>query len=200
MQIQRTHEGVEEPHGIFSPDVILQALGKEQRLGPVQPGAMIHACFRLTTRVKVSHHVGVFTQARAASGTSPLAYQWRFNNAAFSGGTNSSLTVSNAGFANAGNYQVIVTNGYGGVTSSVASLTLVAYNRITPQLLTGGKVYLGYGGAPGTNYALDRTFNLRSPISWIPQVTNSAGAGGVLILTNTPDPATNNFWRIRSVP
>jgi hypothetical protein len=135
-----------------------------------------------------------------ASGTTPLAYQWRFNDAAISGGTNSSLTVSNAGFANAGNYQVIVTNSYGGVTSSVVSLTLVAYNRITPQLLAGGKVYLGYGGAPGANYALDRTFNLRSPVSWIPQVTNPAGGGGVLILTNTPDPATNNFWRIRSVP
>jgi hypothetical protein len=25
-------------------------------------------------------------------------------------------------------------------------------------------------------------------------------AGGVLDFTNIPDPATNNFWRIRSVP
>jgi len=72
-------------------------------------------------------------------------------------------------------------------------------NRISLQLLSGGDVCLYYGGLAGTNYALDRTFNL-SPLNWVPQVTNPAGAGGVLVLTNTPNPGTNNFWRIRSVP
>jgi hypothetical protein len=55
------------------------------------------------------------------------------------------------------------------------------------------------GGIVGAHYALDRTFDLAPP-DWVPQVTNSAGAGDVLVFTNTPDPTTNNFWRIRSVP
>jgi alpha-tubulin suppressor-like RCC1 family protein len=73
------------------------------------------------------------------------------------------------------------------------------YNQISGQLLSGSNVQLSFVGIAGTNYALDRTFNLTPP-NWVPQVTNPAGADGVLVSTNTPDPTTNNFWRIRSVP
>jgi hypothetical protein len=73
------------------------------------------------------------------------------------------------------------------------------YNQISVQLLSGGDVSLSFVGIAGANYALDCSFCL-SPANWVPQVTNPAGAGGVLVFTNTPDPATNNFWRIRSVP
>ena len=73
------------------------------------------------------------------------------------------------------------------------------YNQISIQLLSGGNVSLSFVGIAGTNYALDSTFSL-SPANWVPQVTNPAGADGVLVFTNTPDATTNNFWRIRSVP
>jgi hypothetical protein len=73
------------------------------------------------------------------------------------------------------------------------------YNRISGQLLGTGDVRLSFVGIAGTNYALDCSFSL-SPANWVSQVTNPAGAGGVLVFTNTPDPTTNNFWRIRSVP
>ena len=73
------------------------------------------------------------------------------------------------------------------------------YNRISVQLLSGGDVRLSYVGMAGTNYALDRSFSLM-PLNWMPLATNPAGAGGVLVLTNTPNKATNDFWRIRSVP
>jgi len=72
-------------------------------------------------------------------------------------------------------------------------------NRISCQLLSAGDMRLSFAGVPGWNYALDRSFSLL-PTDWVPQATNSAGAGGVLVFTNTPDPTTNNFWRIRSVP
>ena len=73
------------------------------------------------------------------------------------------------------------------------------YNQISIQLLSGGSVRLSFVGIAGANYALDRSFSLM-PANWVPQMTNSAGSGGVLVFTNTPDPTTNNFWRIRSVP
>jgi alpha-tubulin suppressor-like RCC1 family protein len=73
------------------------------------------------------------------------------------------------------------------------------YNQVSIQLLSGGGVCSYFGGMAGTNYALDRSFSL-SPANWVPQVTNPAGAWGVVVFTNTPDPTTNNFWRIRSVP
>jgi hypothetical protein len=73
------------------------------------------------------------------------------------------------------------------------------YNRIAIQLVSGPKVRLSFVGLDRTNYALDRTFNLVST-NWMPQTTNRADSVGVLVLTNTPDATTNNFWRIRSVP
>jgi len=47
----------------------------------------------------------------------------------------------------------------------------------------------------GFNY-----YGQSSPVNWMPQATNPAGAGGILVFTNTPNTATNNFWRARSVP
>jgi len=73
------------------------------------------------------------------------------------------------------------------------------YNQISIQLLSGGNVSLSFVGMTGTNYALDWTTSLAPP-NWVPQLTNPAGVGGVLVFTNTPDATTNNFWRIRSVP
>ena len=61
-----------------------------------------------------------------ATGTLPLAYQWRFNQTEITGATASSYTRTNAQCLNAGSYDVVVTNNYGGKTSSVAMLTVVA--------------------------------------------------------------------------
>jgi alpha-tubulin suppressor-like RCC1 family protein len=72
-------------------------------------------------------------------------------------------------------------------------------NQVSIQLLSGGAVCSYFGGVAGSNYALDRTFSL-SPANWVPQATNPAGAWGVAVFTNTPDPGVNNFWRIRAVP
>ena len=68
-----------------------------------------------------------------ASGAAPLAYQWIFNGTGISGGTNSSLTVSNASLASVGNYSVIITNSYGSVTSSLAALSIASAPVITAQ-------------------------------------------------------------------
>lgn len=75
---------------------------------------------------------------------------------------------------------------------------LPGYNQILGQVLAGGQMSLTFVGSNGVNYVLERSFSL-APANWIPQVTNPAAVNGVLIFTNTPDPATNNFWRIRSV-
>jgi alpha-tubulin suppressor-like RCC1 family protein len=100
-------------------------------------------------------------------------------------------------------------NGYGQMgdgtyndTYSPKQLTisfLPGYNRITSQSLIGGNLQLSFVGIATNNYALDRSFSL-SPPNWIPQATNPAGSLGALVFTNTPNPTTNNFWRIRSVP
>lgn len=59
-----------------------------------------------------------------ASGTGPLSYQWRLNGTNIIGAASSLYTRPNVQASAAGNYQVVVTNLYGSVTSSVAVLTL----------------------------------------------------------------------------
>jgi hypothetical protein len=57
-----------------------------------------------------------------ATGSSPLAHQWRFNGTDISGATSSALTLAPALATNAGTYSVWVTNGYGTALSSNAVL------------------------------------------------------------------------------
>ena len=66
---------------------------------------------------------GNVTFTVTASGTAPLSYQWQFNGANIVGATNTTYISFDAQLANTGNYQVIVTNFYGSVTSSIAALT-----------------------------------------------------------------------------
>jgi hypothetical protein len=88
-----------------------------------------------------------------AGGQSPLSYQWLFNgtNLAASGnisGINSNiLTIASATTNNSGNYQLVVTNGSGSVTSSVAVLVIGSPPVFTSMptnltVLTGGDAVL----------------------------------------------------------
>jgi len=52
-----------------------------------------------------------------------LGFQWSFNSSPITGATNTSLTVTNVGFTNAGNYSVLVTNNLGS-TNATATLTV----------------------------------------------------------------------------
>ena len=77
---------------------------------------------------------GSATFSVAATGTAPLNYRWFFGGAPLldgsqiSGSTTATLNIANVQAANFGNYQVVVTNNFGAVTSMVA--TLNATNRV----------------------------------------------------------------------
>jgi len=99
------------------------------------------------------------------SGRAPLAYRWLLNGALLAGtSTNPTVNITNAGLANAGYYQVIITNTSGAVTSSVATLSLT---NLPVRFATGGKALL-YGGG-----------------QFILQLTNLAGQGAVVISAST---------------
>lgn len=76
---------------------------------------------------------GTATFTVAASGTAPLAYQWRFFGTNLTSANAASLALTNLQVANAGNYTVVITNAYGSVTSAVATLTVNANPVITAQ-------------------------------------------------------------------
>ena len=62
----------------------------------------------------------------AASGSAPLAYQWRRGGAAIAGATAATFTIAAAQAADAGSYDVVVTNAAGSATSAAATLTVQA--------------------------------------------------------------------------
>lgn len=73
-----------------------------------------------------------------AGGQTPLFYQWSFsginltNSSHIGGATNTALMITNVSPADIGNYQVVVTNSHGSVTSSVAALRVPATIILQP--------------------------------------------------------------------
>ena len=76
-----------------------------------------------------------------ALGTAPLDYQWRKDGVAVAGATAASLGLTNVQRADAGCYDVVVSDGFGSVTSAVASLTvnLASADAFNPS--ANGTVY-----------------------------------------------------------
>ena len=68
----------------------------------------------------------------AATGTAPLIYQWRFNDANIPGANSATLSLANVQSYQAGQYNVVVYNPAGSVQSSNAVLTVL----IPPSILT----------------------------------------------------------------
>jgi hypothetical protein len=68
----------------------------------------------------------VLTVPALVSGTLPLRYQWQQNGTNVTGQTDTTMVVPYSTFAQAGNYQLVVTNAYGSKTSSVAQVTVGA--------------------------------------------------------------------------
>ncbi len=104
------------------------------------------------------------------SGLGPFSYQWQMggtnlaDNSRINGSQSNELAISNLAVADAGSYQVIVTNAYGAVTSTVATLGLLG----TP---------VAFATNPGSIYYAHGLLTL--------QLTNLAGQGAILIEAST---------------
>ena len=119
-----------------------------------------------------------------AAGSAPLSYQWRFNATNLSGATTSSLSLTNAQLANAGAYDVLVTNLAGLAASAAATLSVTQPppRFVSATVLPDGQVQLLLSGVPGQVYAVQSSTNL---VDW-QQI-------GLVTITNNPasftDPA-----------
>jgi glucose/arabinose dehydrogenase len=82
----------------------------------------------------------------SATGTPPLSYQWRKGATNIPGATSATYTIPSAQTSDAGNYQVVVSNTAGSVTSQVATLTVNAFNAPPNASITtpaAGALYRG---------------------------------------------------------
>jgi hypothetical protein len=110
----------------------------------------------------------------SASSSVPMTYQWYFNQALPIVGTVfSSLTLPNVAPQSSGNYSVIITNAFGSITSSIASLSVVTPLVTNIVKSTNGRVTLNFVGLPNATTRLWATTNLALPASWQPIFTNT---------------------------
>jgi hypothetical protein len=67
---------------------------------------------------------GQINLVSAASGSTPMLWQWKFNGSNIPGATNASLLLRDLALSRAGVYQAFVTNQFGGANSTTCTLSL----------------------------------------------------------------------------
>jgi arabinogalactan endo-1,4-beta-galactosidase len=138
---------------------------------------------------------GTTNFAVGATGAPTLVYQWQFNNTNLPGATNSAVVLADVQASNAGPYQVLLSNSYGAVTSSVAMLSVTG---VPTSFFTGPgglqfnneQFQFSLTGLTGQGEVIiDGSTNL---VQWIPIFTNPSAFGTATII----DSNAGNFpWR-----
>jgi hypothetical protein len=90
---------------------------------------------------------GTVTLSVTASGSAPLSYQWQFNGTNLAGATNATLVLTNVQWAQAGSYDVVVSNPVGCTTSTPPAVLAVHSPPIITQQPQGQTVPLGGAAA-----------------------------------------------------
>jgi hypothetical protein len=120
-----------------------------------------------------------------ATGTAPLAYQWRFNGTKINGATGAAYNIASVQTNNAGGYSVVVTNNYGAVTSAVATLTVTVPSGAAPQITSQPQSVTNAAGAAST-FTVTATGTAPLRYQWRLNGVNRAGAtSATLTIANT---------------
>jgi hypothetical protein len=195
----------------------LYSAGKAgQYVGPALPAATV------TPATMTAVYGWTATFSANAAGVPPLSYHWLCNGTNLPGATTASLAIANAQAGDAGSYQAVVSNAYGSVTSTVATLTVMALSCIVQyefQADIDGRDWLVIQGQTvewqhfdytpvglrNTNYPatiISSSVNgsaLMSGSTWIPTWPNGTGFGagssayGGLIPALPANPAAVNL-------
>jgi hypothetical protein len=137
--------------------------------------------------------------AVTATGSPPLIYQWQENGTNLSdggpiaGATSTSLMLSAVGATNAGSYDVIITNAYGSVTSSVVTLNVVFFFQSAAQ--NGSAVTFSWQTTPGVGYQVQYTTNLAST-NWLDLGAAITASNGVTTASDNLGPDPQRFYRV----
>ena len=138
------------------------------------------------------------TMSIDVTGAAALNYRWLLNGSTVAGAQSNLLNITGAGAGNAGNYQVIVTNTSGAVTSLVAALrvTNVPVSFVSaPGALqySGGSLILQLTNLAGQGQVVvSASSNLEQ---WIPIMTNPSAFGGFSVTDSAAGAFPWRFYR-----
>lgn len=138
------------------------------------------------------------------SGTLPFTYQWRLNGVPITGATNAVLALANLSRAEAGCYEVQVTNPVGTSVSDAACVA-VESDEATPVLLEGrlageGRLQLIVTGASGVRYEIQFAEQLSQPTAWQPLATLTLAGESITIEEAIPMEPPARFYRAVLAP
>jgi hypothetical protein len=142
---------------------------------------------------------GSFTLSAVASGVQPLNFAWRRNGMVVTNtGSAPSAAFVGVSSAQSGDYDVVVTNGFGSSTGQLVSISVTATHTVSPATLTAqmksDRLEVQCVGTPGATYMLWRTPDL-APAAWINISAGSSDASGKLLLTDPFPPVTGAYYR-----
>jgi hypothetical protein len=109
-----------------------------------------------------------------AAGAAPLGYQWLKNGTPVPGANGPVLHIAGAGTSDAGNYTVIVTNGFGSASTRAAALAVITPLITSYGFQSGGGFTLSFAGLPGATTRVWTSTNLTQGAGWLPIYTNTA--------------------------
>jgi hypothetical protein len=179
------------PNPVYANDPVNWIAGTPTPGGPT--GSALVAEPSITTQ-PVAQTVGAggsVTFTVAATGASPLTYQWRLNGVNIPGATATSLTLNGVQLPQAGEYSVLVVNSAGAAVSARANLVVQAPPVITQQPQTrsvaAGSLAVFTVAAQGT-----------SPLSyqWQRDGVNLAGATRASLAITNVQPANQGAYRV----
>ena len=145
------------------------------------------------TTVTVGHGASFVA---GAYGWPTLAYRWQFNGSVLNGATSNTFILANAFPANAGAYTLVITNIYGSVTSSPATLTVLPLGITGVKIPAAGQFQFSFDTASGVNYVVQYSTNLNQ---WL-QLITVGGVGLPMTLTDPMGGNQNRFYRILLSP
>jgi PKD repeat protein len=133
-----------------------------------------------------------------ANGTAPLAYQWQFKGTNIAGATDTSYSRGNVQSADAGNYDVLIANSVGSVTSGLAPLVLLSRPQLlSPAWASNGTFTFTLKGSSGFNYIVEASTNLST---WSPVRTFSNATGQILFTETNLSAYPFRAYRARLIP
>jgi hypothetical protein len=122
------------------------------------------------------------TITAAASGPTPLYYQWRFGTSPISGATNTTYSIAQMHTNNVGAYVVVVSNPGGAVTSAPPALLSITGPHVA-VIKSGTNNIISWPTNYAAGFTLETTTNL-SLGNWVPVTNPFTIVGTNVVFTN----------------